>query len=491
MAKKVSSNEKITHIQIRMYRCGTGDFFVLLFNKGDRISFKVMVDCGCIHAGKADFLSSIKDLGVLTGKNIDLLVVTHQHADHINGFEKCADLFDSFTFKKVWFAWTEDDTDPTANNLRAYHCKMGLGINKAVTELNNLIQNPEYSSLFSKEIGGELMFDGKKHFIQSLTDLSNLIPTDQLGVSQMPPTMVQLLKNYNIIKSETIVEYLEPGEILSNLLGTEGIRFIILGPPRDINYLNMIESEGETYDKREDKSSIDFSFLSAIASSISFSTANLPFESEFETSSADIDIQELYNNKDNWRKIDHDWLFSAGKLALQYERSVNNTSLVIGIQFEESEKVLLFAADAEIGNWESWHNNLEWQIKVENQIIKKKVDYFLNNTVFYKVGHHLSQNGTAKGKGIDMMIDADLTSMASLDFKKINTGWLKTMPNDLLGAELIRKTKGKLLFSGDYEKILQNIKTDRVFIKKEHEKTLIALNEKFKGKNYVDFVVNG
>ncbi len=62
--------------------------------------------------------------------------------------------------------------------------------------------------------------------------------------------------------------------------------------------------------------------------------------------------------------------------------------------------------------------------------------------MFYKVGHHLSQNGTAKGKGIDMMTSTDLAAMATLDFKKINDGWLNTMPNDLLGAELIRKTKG-------------------------------------------------
>ena len=34
------------------------------------------------------------------------------------------------------------------------------------------------------------------------------------------------------------------------------------------------------------------------------------------------------------------------------------------------------------------------------------------------------------------MTSDELTAMATLDFDKINDGWLNTMPNDLLGAEL-------------------------------------------------------
>ena len=38
--------------------------------------------------------------------------------------------------------------------------------------------------------------------------------------------------------------------------------------------------------------------------------------------------------------------------------------------------------------------------------------------------------------------------MATLDFGHINDGWLNTMPNDLIGAELIRKDKRQTLFVG-------------------------------------------
>jgi hypothetical protein len=81
--------------------------------------------------------------------------------------------------------------------------------------------------------------------------------------------------------------------------------------------------------------------------------------------------------------------------------------------------------------------------------------------------------------------------MASLDFKKILAVWRNTMPNDLLGAELIRKTKGSFFLAGDREKILKNIKTDRVTVSKKDEDNLNALNEKFDDKVYIDCVVQG
>ena len=163
----------------------------------------------------------------------------------------------------------------------------------------------------------------------------------------------------------------------------------------------------------------------------------------------------------------------------------------MAIQFEDSERVLLFPGDAEFGNWQSWHLNMEWPVKINGQFINKNAEYLLNKTVFYKVGHHLSQNGTAKGKGIEMMTSGDLTAMATLDFKKINGTWLNTMPNDLLGAELIRKTKGKLYFIGDRTKILSNIKTDRVAVKTTDEKILNDLNKKFDGKNFIECEITG
>jgi hypothetical protein len=120
----------------------------------------------------------------------------------------------------------------------------------------------------------------------------------------------------------------------------------------------------------------------------------------------------------------------------------------------------------------------------------KSAKELLESTVFYKVGHHLSQNGTAKGKGIELMTSPELTAMATLDFKKILVKWLNTMPNDLLGAELIQKTKGKLFFTGDRAIILKNILTERAAISQAHIDTLNELNSPFDGKKFIDVDVS-
>ncbi len=492
MAKATNTAGKISKINVRMYRAGTGDFFILQFKKGNTKSFNMMIDCGCINGGKEQFKPMVEDLKTHTGGIIDLLVVTHQHADHINGFEKSADLFNQFTFKKVWFAWTEDEDDPIANDYRANHSELGMALNTAVTKLNGLVKDKHYELLFANEIGGDLMLKGKKHFIKALSDLNALNPINTLGVGQPLPTMAELFKDYKVIKPNTEVEFLEPGDMRSDIAGAKGMRFYVLGPPRDRKFLNRTEKDGENFEQREEKSKIDFAFLSAMgASSSNSGTASLPFDAEYEELTENNVIKKMYNDGGNWRKIDNDWLYSAGNLAMRYESSINNTSLALAIQFEDSERVLLFPADAEFGNWESWHINLEWPVKISGQVVQKKAEYFLNKTVFYKVGHHLSQNGTAKGKGIDMMTSTDLTAMATLDFKKIQSGWLSTMPNDLLGAELIRKTKGKLFFVGDRNKILPNIKTDRVTIKKTHETTLNKLNKAFDGNMFIECEIPG
>lgn len=490
MAKATNTTGKISKINVRMYRAGTGDFFILQFKKGSTVSFNMMIDCGCIKGGKAGFKPMVEDLKAITGGVIDLLVVTHEHADHINGFEKSADLFDGVTFKKVWFAWTEDDEDPIANDYRANHSELGLALNTAVTKLNGLVENKYYESLFANEAGGDFMLEGRKHFISSLSDLNDLNRLNGLGVGAVLPTMKELLKDYNVIKANTMVEFLEPGDIKIDLPGAPGIRFYVLGPPRDSAYLDKTEKKGESFEKREEKSKVDFAFVSALsADHPGGSNSQLPFDTEYED--ADAKNKKYYDEGDDWRKIDYDWLYSAGSLAMRYERSINNTSLALAIQFEGSERVLLFPGDAEFGNWESWHDNLEWPVKINGQTVKKNAEYFLNNTVFYKVGHHLSQNGTAKGKGIEMMKSTDIAAMATLDFKKINDGWLNTMPSDLVAAALIQKTKGKLFFVGDRAKILPNIKTNRVTIKTTHETALNKANKPFDGKFFIEYEVGG
>jgi hypothetical protein len=69
------------------------------------------------------------------------------------------------------------------------------------------------------------------------------------------------------------------------------------------------------------------------------------------------------------------------------DSSTNNTSLVLAIELRESGKVLLFAADAQVGNWLAWQ---DLQFADGKEVAVTNAD-LLARTVFHKVGHHGSQ----------------------------------------------------------------------------------------------------
>ena len=105
----------------------------------------------------------------------------------------------------------------------------------------------------------------------------------------------------------------------------------------------------------------------------------------------------------DWRRIEDDWLGAAAEFALQLDNATNNTSLVLAIELTELDKVLLFVADAQVGNWLSWHE-LSWTIRDEAGRRERVTGLdLLTKTIFYKVGHHGSHNATLRAKGLELM----------------------------------------------------------------------------------------
>ncbi len=87
-----------------------------------------------------------------------------------------------------------------------------------------------------------------------------------------------------------------------------------------------------------------------------------------------------------WRRIDDDWLFASADLAMQFDSRTNNTSLVLAFEIENTGRVMLFAADAQIGNWMSWQD-IVWN-DADNIVTGPDL---LARTVYLKVGHHGSE----------------------------------------------------------------------------------------------------
>lgn len=155
-----------------------------------------------------------------------------------------------------------------------------------------------------------------------------------------------------------------------------------------------------------------------------------------------------YDAEDAWRRIDGDWTRRTADLALQLDSLTNNTSLVLAIERVVDGKVLLFPADAQEGNWLSWHDpKMRWTVNDDGDEREVTAADLLARTVFYKVGHHGSHNATAKGSGLELMGD-DLVAFIPVD-RAIALGrnpkgsW--KMPAQALYERLLQKCNGRVV----------------------------------------------
>jgi hypothetical protein len=140
-----------------------------------------------------------------------------------------------------------------------------------------------------------------------------------------------------------------------------------------------------------------------------------------------------------WRRIDGDWLQSAARVALRLDEDTNNTSLVLAIEEVESRKVMLFAGDAQAGNWLSWHDHT-WKLPEGGAVTAAEL---LARTVVYKVGHHGSHNATLKSKGLELMTRReDLVALLPTA-----PGEYNNVPYDPLISQLEASTQGRILRS--------------------------------------------
>jgi hypothetical protein len=183
-------------------------------------------------------------------------------------------------------------------------------------------------------------------------------------------------------------------------------------------------------------------FLNDVASALGNPVPDSPFGSQFRIPLPAARSMDFFNRRyvstDTWRQIDGAWLEGSPQLALQLDSATNNTSLVLAIELANGD-VLLFAADAQVGNWISWQD-LNWT--VNGQTVTGPD--LLRRTIVYKVGHHGSFNATLREKGLDMM-DSLQTALIPVDHDMaMKKNWDKIPLPALLDA-LTTKTKGAVV----------------------------------------------
>jgi hypothetical protein len=113
-------------------------------------------------------------------------------------------------------------------------------------------------------------------------------------------------------------------------------------------------------------------------------------------------------------------------LGFALTQAINNSSIVLLIRY--AGETMLFAGDAQFGNWQSWMDK-EDGLKL------------LESVTFFKVAHHGSENATPKG-ALDRMSTGKFAAMVSTQ----DQPW-PSMPYSKIMDALERQTNGRVVRS--------------------------------------------
>jgi hypothetical protein len=431
-------------VTVRVYRQGLGDCILVRVKRAGHDDFKLMIDCGVVlgtpNAGKI-MTRVMENLVSDTQEKVDILAITHEHWDHLSGFTQASDSFAKLGVGAVWVAWTEDPKDDLADQLRK---ELGAAKQKLVACANAL----------------HAVGDGAT--ASALEDLA-LTP---LGAAASTSTSTK--DAFDKVKARGNVRICRPSDAPFDIPDANA-RIYVLGPPHDpklIRKINPSTANPETYGLlMTGKGALPLGVVVALDSHDDAATGQdraapfharvtIPLDAKGRPALFDkhadhgddwraIDkfFQDNYVAGADWRRIDGEWLGSATELALALQSYTNNTSLVLALEHGQPGKgdVLLFAADAQVGNWESWQ---AWTC--ESGDVKVTGPDLLKRTIFYKVGHHGSHNATLKEYGVEEM-DRLKAGIIPVDEKEaLKKRWGRLPLPDLIAA-LEKKAPGMIL----------------------------------------------
>jgi hypothetical protein len=366
--------------------------------------------------------------------------------------------FDKNEIGEVWYAWSENPRNALGQRLRR----------EREMKLNALESAARALTASGNSIRNGVAAQG----IVSMLGFFGISETADLTVVANGPKMGRTRAAFDYLRERRGVRkrYCKPTEEPISLEGVSGARVYVLGPPEDEAMLKRsapTKKGREVYEFSSDVAvaeSLTAAF-DRMAASADPSQPNIlhgrdcPFDASAcryiggagHQASAILNklIQNEWSPSDKqWRQIQENWADAAADLALNLDKHTNNTCLVIALELLPSRRVLLFAADAQVGNWLSWQTT-SWTLKEGSESRTVTGPELLQKAVFYKVGHHGSHNATLREFGLEQMCSTELVAFVPVCKAEAETaGWMQ-MPFQTLVDRLREKTQGRLIFSGE------------------------------------------
>ena len=327
---------------IRLYDVGLGDCIYCRIPKAHKSGrdFHILIDCGTLSS--TDYLKAAIDnlktmLPEIDGKrHVDLLVVTHEHKDHMTGFG--LDIWSKLSFGAIWMSAAMDLDHPEAKRAKRLHSFAANAMEQAV-RLNLALSPP------LMELAAALALNKT-----AMKTLRETLPK----ASKIKPVYVHAKSK----KSDLALPLKEADVTVS-----------VLGPENDIDFF-YLGKEGDPKLRR-----------------LGFIDSGLPDPAVAVPPPDKVPAPENIDPAD-FRQLRSRMLSTALAFAELDGKVCNNTSAVLLIEWKG--KRLLFVGDAEWdGAFKEGKGNCSW-----NVMWNLRKDKLKGPLAFYKIGHHGSVNAT-------------------------------------------------------------------------------------------------
>jgi hypothetical protein len=360
-------NARPSRVRLRAYKVGFGDCLLLSVTYGSKLpdgrtERHILFDCGSVS--KADDGPSLGDVAAQIEKHcggqLDAVVATHRHRDHIRGFgdRNAREAFDRLEPRIVIRPWTDvpepERSDPQHaldDNHRHF-----LGV---------LDQLPQQSEALSG-----LAFDNA-----GLAKRAARIA--ELGFKN--PDAIALLEDW---AKRSQAHYVTAGEVLDVEEQLPGISIRVLGPPSltDVPELSRYAKESEEY------------------------WLGLAGTGELSPLVKQGDAQSLVRARRvlappggvgaaEWlvRNLDERRISQGFEIVEALDDVLNNTSVILLLTI--GTKRLLMPGDAQVENWSFTLDQVDGS---NHRALDAGLADALTKVDLYKVGHHGSRNATPK-----------------------------------------------------------------------------------------------
>ena len=326
---------------VRAYNVEVGDCIYCRIPKGRKVGnsvddFHILIDCGSV-GDPTTLDAAIKNVKTMLPnasggrKRLDLLVVTHEHKDHIAGFDP--DLFKKVKIEHIWMNSAMDLNHPQAAQTLRLH-QLATRAMRNIARLN-LALSPELADLVALyAVDNDAAMEA----------LRQTLPT-QSGVSP---------------------KFVHAGMTGAQLgLPLNGAKITVVGPEQDIDHFYLGEA-------------LDSSLQGLVETGAAFSKKPMKPFTSFPTNVSQADFRRLQSRM----------MSSAFAFAELSSRVTNNTSVVLLLEWKS--KRLLFVGDAEWDReFKVGKSNGAW-----NVMWNKRKDLLKKGIHFLKIGHHGSENAT-------------------------------------------------------------------------------------------------